>query len=214
MAWSLKISMSRIRAKNEEIIIRAASRVFAENGYAATKTAAIAELAELPKPNIYYYFGSKEKLYRAVLESVTEPLLVASAPFIEYQDPVMALTAYIKSKLRISKDYPYASKVFANEIMHGAPHLPEDIIARLSEQTRTLSAKLTDWAGQGLMAPVDAHHLLFAIWASTQTYADFNWQITMALGKSELDDQDFEQAAQLITRLVIGGCEVKSLPTV
>lgn len=204
--------MSRIRAKNEEIIIRAASRVFAEHGYAATKTAAIAELADLPKPNIYYYFGSKENLYRAVLESVVAPLLAASAPFIEYQDPVQALTAYIKSKLMISKHYPYASKVFANEIMHGAPHLPTDIIDQLAEQTRTLSNKLNDWKAQDLMADIDAHHLLFAIWSSTQTYADFNWQITLALGKDELDDQDFERAAELITRMVITGCAVKSLP--
>ena len=205
--------MSRIRAKNEEIIIRAASRVFAEHGYAATKTATIAELAELPKPNIYYYFGSKENLYRAVLESVVEPLLAASAPFIEYQDPVIALTAYIKSKLMISKHYPYASKVFANEIMHGAPHLPVDIVEQLAAQTRTLSTKLNDWIANELMAPVDAHHLLFAIWASTQTYADFNWQITQTLGKEELDDQDFDRAAELITRMVITGCAVKSLPT-
>lgn len=205
--------MSRIRAKNEEIIIRAASRVFAEHGYAATKTATIAELAELPKPNIYYYFGSKENLYRAVLESVVEPLLAASAPFIEYQDPVIALTAYIKSKLMISKHYPYASKVFANEIMHGAPHLPADIVEQLAAQTRTLSTKLNDWIAKELMAPVDAHHLLFAIWASTQTYADFNWQITLALGKDELDDQDFDRAAELITRMVINGCAVQSLPT-
>ncbi|MGO4997940.1 TetR/AcrR family transcriptional regulator [Oceanisphaera sp. W20_SRM_FM3] len=204
--------MSRIRAKNEEVIIRAASRVFAEHGYAATKTADIAQLADLPKPNIYYYFGSKEKLYRAVLESVVEPLLAASAPFIEYQDPVEALTAYIKYKLMISKNYPYASKVFANEIMHGAPHLPADIVEQLAEQTRTLSAKLNDWIANDLMAAIDAHHLLFAIWSSTQTYADFNWQITMALGKEELDDQDFERAAELITRMVIDGCAVKSLP--
>lgn len=204
--------MSRIRVKNEEIIIRAASRVFAEHGYAATKTAAIATLAELPKANIYYYFGSKEKLYRAVLESVTEPILAASAPFIEFQDPVIALTAYIKSKLMISKNYPYASKVFASEIMHGAPHLPADIVEQLTQQTDSLSAKLNDWMDLGLMARVDAHHLLFAIWASTQTYADFDWQITMALNKKELDDSDFERAAELITKMVIGGCAVQSLP--
>lgn len=203
--------MSRIRARNEEKIIRAASRVFAEHGYAATKTAEIATLAQLPKPNIYYYFGSKENLYRAVLESVTEPLLAASAPFEEYSDPVMALTAYIRAKLLISRDYPYASKVFASEIMHGAPHLPEDIIARLSEQTRSLSDKLRHWMGQGLIARLEPRHLLFAIWASTQTYADFNWQITMALGKEELDDSDYDQAAEVITRLVIEGCRVKSV---
>ncbi|MDP5292032.1 TetR/AcrR family transcriptional regulator [Oceanimonas sp. CHS3-5] len=203
--------MSRIRARNEEKIIRAASRVFAEHGYAATKTADIAKLAQLPKPNIYYYFGSKENLYRAVLESVTEPLLAASAPFEEFEDPVMALTAYIKAKLLISRDYPHASKVFASEIMHGAPHLPEDIIARLSEQTQALSDKLSHWMGQGLIACLEPRHLLFAIWASTQTYADFNWQITMALGKEELDDSDYDQAAEVITRLVIEGCRVRPL---
>lgn len=201
--------MSRIRAKNEEKIIRAASRVFAEHGYAATKTAEIADLAELPKPNIYYYFGSKEKLYRAVLESMVEPLLAASEPLVEYADPVRALTAYIKTKLLISKEYPYASKVFANEIMHGAPHLPQDIVTRLTAQTRMLTSRLSEWMEQGLMDRVDPKHLLFAIWASTQTYADFNWQITMTLGKDELDEQDFEQAAALITRLVIQGCAVK-----
>ncbi|GAA3541748.1 TetR/AcrR family transcriptional regulator [Zobellella aerophila] len=203
--------MSRIRAKNEEKIIRAASRIFAEYGYAATKTAAIADLAELPKPNIYYYFGSKEKLYRAVLESMVEPLLAASEPLVEYSDPVRALTAYIRTKLLISKDYPYASKVFANEIMHGAPHLPSDIVARLTAQTRILTSRLSEWMEQGLMDRVDPKHLLFAIWASTQTYADFNWQITMTLGKEELDEQDFEQAATLITRLVIQGCAVKAV---
>ncbi|WP_116474401.1 TetR/AcrR family transcriptional regulator [Zobellella maritima] len=202
--------MSRIRAKNEEKIIRAASRIFAEHGYAATKTAAIADLAELPKPNIYYYFGSKEKLYRAVLESMVEPLLAASEPLVEYSDPVRALTAYIRTKLLISKEYPYASKVFANEIMHGAPHLPQDIVARLTAQTRILTSRLSEWMEQGLMDRVDPKHLLFSIWASTQTYADFNWQITMTLGKEELDEQDFEQAAALITRLVIQGCAVKT----
>ena len=204
--------MSQIRAKNETIIIRAASRVFAEYGYAATKTASIAELAGLPKPNIYYYFGSKAKLYRAVLESITEPLLAASEPFLAHQDPVQALTAYIKAKLAISQDYPFASKVFASEIMHGAPHLPADIIEQLQGQTRTLTQRLNDWMAQQLMLEVDANHLLFAIWASTQTYADFNWQIRMALDKKELDEQDFEQAAQLITQLVLGGCQVQSLP--
>ncbi|WP_107851807.1 TetR/AcrR family transcriptional regulator [Oceanimonas marisflavi] len=203
--------MSRIRAKNEEKIIRAASRVFAEHGYAATKTADIAELAQLPKPNIYYYFGSKDNLYRAVLESVVEPLLAASAPFEEHEDPLTALTAYIRVKLLISRDYPYASKVFASEIMHGAPRLPEDIIARLSEQTQTLSARLNQWMEQGLMTRLEPRHLLFAIWASTQTYADFNWQITMALGKDKLDDADYDQAAEVITRMVIEGCRVSSV---
>ena len=59
--------MSRIRAKNQEKIIEVASLLFAEKGYAATTTAEIALRAEIPKPNLYYYFSSKDKLYRAGL---------------------------------------------------------------------------------------------------------------------------------------------------
>ena len=113
--------MSSIRERNRDLILRAASEEFAEKGFAATKTSDIAAKAGLPKPNVYYYFKSKENLYREVLESIVEPLLQASAPFNQAGHPYEVLTAYIRSKIRISRDLPYASKVFASEIMHGAP---------------------------------------------------------------------------------------------
>ncbi|RDE22863.1 TetR family transcriptional regulator [Motiliproteus coralliicola] len=202
--------MARIRERNNELIIEAASKVFAECGFAATKTVDIAKLAGVPKPNVYYYFKSKENLYRSVLESITQPLLQASEPLLNNDDPVVAFKAYIRAKLQISKQHPHASKVFASEIMHGAPHLPEDIKQQLMEQTRTSTARIQSWIDQGLMAKVDPQHLLFSLWASTQTYADFDWQITAVTGRDELTDSDFETAASLIEQLVLKGCEVRS----
>src|SRR3546814_2427020 len=73
--------MSTIRERNKELILRAASEEFADKGFAATKTSDIAAKAGLPKPNVYYYFKSKENLYREVLESIIEPILQASTPF-------------------------------------------------------------------------------------------------------------------------------------
>ncbi|MFA0372915.1 TetR family transcriptional regulator C-terminal domain-containing protein, partial [Vibrio sp. 10N.222.54.F6] len=80
----------------------------------------IAKAADIPKPNVFYYFSSKDKLYNAVLETVTQPLLEASRPIEELSDPVEALSQYIQTKLIISRDHPHASKVFANEVMSGA----------------------------------------------------------------------------------------------
>lgn len=200
--------MTSIRERNKELILRAASEEFADKGFAATKTSDIAAKAGLPKPNVYYYFKSKENLYREVLESIVEPLLAASAPFNQAGHPAEVLTAYIRSKIRISRDLPHASKVFASEIMHGAPHLSAEQTEQLNAQAAHNISCIQRWIDQGLMARVDPHHLLFSIWAATQTYADFDWQISSVTGKAKLDDADYEAAAQTIIRLVLKGCEV------
>ena len=201
--------MTSIRERNKELILRAASEEFADKGFAASKTSDIAAKAGVPKPNVYYYFKSKENLYREVLDSIVEPLLQASAPFNQPGEPADVLRAYIRTKIRISRDHACASKVFANEIMHGAPHLSPERTAQLNAQAAHNIACIQRWIDDGLMAKVDANHLLFSIWAATQTYADFDWQISTVTGKTARDDADYEAAAETITWMVIKGCEVK-----
>lgn len=202
--------MSRISEHNRQLIIQAASEIFADQGYAATKIIDIAHRAGLPKPNIYYYFKSKENLYRSVIESVIDPLLQAAQPFYENGDPATVLAQYIRAKIKVSQQYPHASKVFASEIMHGAPHLPEDIAEKMMEQTLQSSTKIQDWIDQGLMDPVDPHHLLFTLWASTQTYADFDWQISKVTGKEKMSQADYDLAAEQLTQVILKGCGVKA----
>ena len=198
--------MSTIRERNKELILRAASEEFADKGFAATKTSDIAAKAGLPKPNVYYYFKSKDNLYREVLESIIVPILQASTPFNPDGVPSEVLSGYIRSKIRISRELPHASKVFASEIMHGAPHLSPEQTEQLNAQAKHNIACIQRWIDQGLMAQVDPHHLMFSIWAATQTYADFDWQISTVTGKASLDDADYEAAAQTIIRLVLKGC--------
>lgn len=128
--------MSSIRERNKELILRAASEEFADKGFAASKTSDIAAKAGVPKPNVYYYFKSKENLYREVLESIIEPILQASTPFNPDGIPAEVLSRYIRSKIQISRELPFASKVFASEIMHGAPHLTPEQIEQLNDQAR------------------------------------------------------------------------------
>jgi TetR/AcrR family transcriptional regulator len=205
--------MTSIRERNRALILRAASEEFADKGFAASKTSDIAAKAGVPKPNVYYYFKSKENLYREVLESIIEPLLEASAPFNQPGKPADVLRAYIRSKIRISRELAFASKVFASEIMHGAPHLSAEQTAQLNAQAKHNIACIQGWIDLGLMAAVDPHHLLFSIWAATQTYADFDWQISTVTGKASLDEADYEAAAQTIIRLVIKGCEIDEIHT-
>ncbi|SFG12405.1 TetR/AcrR family transcriptional regulator [Neptunomonas qingdaonensis] len=198
--------MGRIREINSERILKASCIEFAEKGYAATKIMDIANKVDLPKPNIYYYFQSKEKLYRCVLESIIDPLLKASNAFEIYDEPGIALEQYIHTKIHISQQHPHASKVFSSEIMHGAPHLTQDVTDKLMQQTTQMTARINQWIADEKMEAVDPQHLLFMIWASTQTYADFDWQIAKVTGKKALDTQDYQTAANLITRMVLKGC--------
>jgi len=200
--------MSSIRERNKELILRAASEEFADKGFAASKTSDIAAKAGLPKPNVYYYFKSKENLYREVLESIIEPILRASTPFNRDGVPAEVLSGYIRSKIRISRDLPFASKVFASEIMRGAPHLTAEHVEQLNSQARHNIDCIQSWIDSGQIAPLDPHHLMFTLWAATQTYADFDWQISTVTGKAKLDDSDYEAAAQTIIRLVLKGCEL------
>jgi TetR/AcrR family transcriptional regulator len=198
--------MSSIRERNKALILRAASEEFADKGFAAAKTSDIASKAGLPKPNVYYYFKSKDNLYREVLESIIEPILQASAPFNAEGEPMEVLSTYIRSKIRISRELPFASKVFASEIMHGAPHLSAGQVEQLNAQARHNIACLRTWIARGQIAAIDPQHLLFSIWAATQTYADFDWQIAVVTGKPSLEEADYEAAAQTIIRLVLKGC--------
>ncbi|CCN38298.1 putative Transcriptional regulator, TetR family [Vibrio nigripulchritudo SO65] len=206
--------MSRIRKKNHDLIISVASECFAQNGYEATKIIDIAKAAEVPKANVFYYFSNKEKLYDAVLNTITKPLLDASKPLEELTDPVEALTQYIHTKLSISRDHPNASKVFANEVMSGGKMLPKEVSEKLLQQSLDMVEKFSDWVESGLMDEVSPHHLMFMLWASTQTYADFSWQICTVMNKTELEEADFEQAASFIAQMVIKGCGLRSAPAI
>jgi len=139
-------------------------------------------------------------------------LLLSADPSMPPGPDRRVLRDYIRTKIAISRDLPYASKVFASEIMHGAPHLSAERTEQLNGQARFIIGCIERWIDQGLMAPVDPNHLMFSIWAATQTYADFDWQISVVTGKASLSDADYDAAADTIIRLVLNGCEVKPAP--
>jgi TetR/AcrR family transcriptional regulator len=201
-------SGGRIRQATMAHILTTAEQVFADSGYEGASMSRLAKAAGLPKPNLHYYFGSKHALYAAVLQNILTLWLDATDHILPERDPADALSAYIRAKMAHSRSRPHASKVFANEVLHGAPELRSYLGLELRRIVDEKAKVLEAWAARGLMDRVDARHLFFAMWAMTQTYADFEVQIRAVLGVRELDDAAFETARQTVTRLVLRGCGV------
>ena len=162
-----------IRQANEALILLAAEKVFARAGFSGATMAAISEGSGLPKANLHYYFGSKEVLYRAVLARILNDWLVPTHGITFEAEPRAALEQYIRAKMTLSAERPDGSKVFANELLHGAPVVKELLSTELRQLVIGKAAVVQGWIDAGRMAPVDATHLFFTIWAATQTYADF-----------------------------------------
>ena len=194
------------RVEHEAAIIEAAEQVFAGAGFGGATMAEIAKAAGLPKPNLHYYFGSKKALYRAVLERTLREWLEPADCIAASADPHTALEDYIRGKMRLSFARPYASRVWANELLHGAPELRATLVRTLRPLMRSKVAVLDRWIAEGRMARVDSSHLFFTIWAATQTYADFEVQICAVLGQGRLDRAAQTRATEHVVALILRGC--------
>jgi TetR/AcrR family transcriptional regulator len=195
-----------IRQANESRILGAAEKVFARAGYGGATMAAIANASGLPKANLHYYFGSKDELYRAVLSRILNDWLVPTHCLVADADPRAALEHYIRAKMALSAQRPDGSKVFANEMLHGAPVVRHVLETELRQMVSEKSAVVQGWIDAGLMAPVDTTHLFFTIWATTQTYADFDVQVCAVLGHKAMTAGDHARATEHVVSLLLRGC--------
>ena len=192
------------RDKLEADIAAVAVRVFAECGYEGTAIAAIADAAGLSKQNLMYYYPTKQALYQRVLDDVLDDWLQRMESLAdEAHDPRDVLRAYIQAKLRFSREQPWASKVYAMEIIGGAQLYGEQIRSRVVPLLRKDIDVFEKWIAAGRIAPVNATHLIFMIWAMTQSYADFSAQMALVLGKKELEGKDYDDGEDTIVRMVL-----------
>ena len=195
-----------IRQANELVILAAAEKVFARAGFGGATMASIAIGSGLPKANLHYYFGSKEVLYRAVLAQILNDWLLPTSCITPDAEPRIAIEEYICAKMALAKDRPDGSKVFANELLHGAPVIKELLATELRELVLRKAGVIKGWVDAGQMADVDGVHLFFTIWAATQTYADFDVQVSAVLGRSELTANDHDEATEHVVSLILRGC--------
>ena len=196
----------QIRQANELLILEAAEKVFARAGFGGATMAAIAEASGLPKANLHYYFGSKEVLYRSVLAQILSDWLAPTSCITLDAEPRAAIEQYIRAKMALAKLRPDGSKVFANELLHGAPVVKALLENDLRELVVSKAAVIQAWVDAGRMANVNGTHLFFTIWAATQTYADFDVQVGAVLGRTKLTAKDHAEATEHVVSLILRGC--------
>ncbi len=198
------------RRENERAILAAAEKVFAEAGYGGATMQLIADVAGLPKANVHYYFQTKEELYRQVVSIIFDIWLQAAGAFDGAAGPAEGIGAYIDAKMEISRHHPDGSKVWASEVMHGAPIIQDYLENKLVEWTEDRAQVLQEWIDQGLMDPISPRHLLYMLWATTQHYADFGHQVETLNGGDPLSDAQWEEAKASVKAIVLKGIGVSS----
>jgi TetR/AcrR family transcriptional regulator len=198
-------SSSAIRNGHEDAILKAAEAVFAERGFSGATTAEIATRAGLPKANLHYYFPTKVALYRRVLRGVLDAWLSAADTFDSSGDPAEALGRYIAAKMDLARERPQGSRIFASEILRGAPEIQDFLETTLRQWVEARSATVERWVAAGVLVPIAPKTLFFLIWASTQHYADFAHQIATLNDGRPLDDAAFAQAKRQVSDTLVRG---------
>ena len=201
---------SAIRTGHEDGLVAAAEAVFAERGFAGATTAEIAARAGLPKSNLHYYFQTKAELYRRVLEGVLRAWLAAADTFESSVDPGEALGRYIAAKMDLARARPQGSRIFASEILRGAPEIQDFLETTLRDWVAARSAIVERWIAEGFLRPIEPRTLFYMIWASTQHYADFAHQIATLNGGEPLSDKAFEEAKQQVVTTLVAGVLAQS----
>ena len=173
---------TRIQEKNRARVQEAALEVFSQHGFRGATLDQIAEAAGLSKPNLLYYFASKEDIHVTLLEGLVDTWVAPLRDLNPGGEPQVELLKYVQRKLQMSRDFPRESRLFAQEIVQGAPRIADGLSTDLKALVDEKAVVIAAWADAGRIAPVDPHHLIFSIWALTQHYADFDVQVRAVLG--------------------------------
>lgn len=193
---------SRIQTRNRRLILDAALEVFSRDGYGGATLDAIAKGAGLSKPNLLYYFEGKTEIYVTLLSQLLETWL---DPIIELDpdgDPVEELLGYVRLKLDMALDLPAESRLFAGEMLQGAPRMGAYLKGDLKPLFDRKCKAIQDWIDAGRLAPIDPAHLIFSIWSTTQHYADFGAQVSVLLDDENPTDRAHAHLEQMFRKLL------------
>ncbi|WP_196258004.1 TetR family transcriptional regulator C-terminal domain-containing protein [Pelagibacterium limicola] len=201
---------TRIQREKQEAILEAALDVFSQYGFRGSTIDQIAEAAGMSKPNLLYYFKSKEDIHAPLLARILDTWLQPLRELDAHGDPLPEIQSYIRRKLEMSRDFPRESRLFANEMLRGAPGFHGVLHTDLKKLVDEKAEVIRSWMAQGKIVKCDPYHLIFSIWATTQHYADFDIQVRAVLGKERGGEGRFEDAARFLDQLFLHGLKPKN----
>jgi TetR/AcrR family transcriptional regulator len=200
---------TRIQTEKRETILEAALDMFSQHGFRGATIDQIADAAGMSKPNLLYYFRSKEEMHVTLMQRLLDTWLAPLHELDDDGDPITELRGYIRRKLEMARDFPRESRLFANEILQGAPRITPMIEGELKSLVDEKAKVMKGWMKSGRIMTTDPYHLIFAIWATTQHYADFDVQVRAVLGPDRGGEGRFEDAARFLEQLFLDGLKPK-----
>jgi len=188
-------------------ILEAATAEFASHGYGGARVDRISSAAATVDRMLYYYFGSKEGLFRAVLENAYEQLGAAEQQLdLEHADPVQGLRELVAFTWRYYLEHPEFIRLLNSENLHKGEHLSR------SQRMRTLSFPLLSilsrllerGAASGVFRPrIDPVMVYLTIASLAYFYLSNRYTLSSFLGRDLMSDARRRRWLNHITDLVL-----------
>ncbi len=168
-------------------ILKAATKVFAKYGYDGGSVEKISKAAKSYDRMIYYYFGSKEGLFIAVLEEIYRAMDDAeSAIALDAEHPVETLTAVIRFVHGYYRKNPEFVTLLNTENLHKGRHISKSLRAGeySSHAINVIRQVLTSGIAKGLFRPdVQARDVYLLIASTGYFYMSNRHTLTAFLGE-------------------------------
>jgi AcrR family transcriptional regulator len=197
----------RGQVATQEIILRAAVKVFAADGYAGARIDTIAKTAKSANRMIYYYFKSKQALFIAVLERIFKELGDAEAALdLSGFDPETSLRALISFTWNHYRTHPEMLTLLNNENLHQGRHMARS--RRIKELSFPLLSFLRDVLARGVKekvfrADIDAYDLYIINCAVSYFYLSNCFTMSAFLDRNLMTPRSLANWEQVIQDVVV-----------
>ena len=109
----------------------------------------------------------------------------------------------------LAREMPLSSRIWASEIMRGAPVIQDFLDTTLTRWVRSREAVVRHWIAEGKLKPIEPKLLFYMIWATTQHYANAAHEIETLEESRPLDEAAFERAKKQVVATILGGVVVE-----
>jgi AcrR family transcriptional regulator len=199
---------SRDADRSQLAILDSARDEFAQRGLAGARMDSIAARAGLNKRLIYYYFGSKDDLFLAVLERTYADIRDAEQQLhLDEVEPVEAIRRLVSFTWHYYLDHPEFITLLNSENLHRAAHLKRS--GRIQEMNSPLVQLLDGVLERGrreqlFRAGIDPVQLYISIAALCYFYLSNNDTLSAIFGRDLRAPKAMAQRLSHMTDLVLG----------
>lgn len=168
-----------------DLILDAAERLFARQGFAATTIKQIGKEAAVNPALLYYYYDSKETLYRAMLQRILGQLLSRGADAIERANThADRIRAFVRAQARLLAEHPHFPQLLVRELVdHQAAHAEQAITSSAAGVFKRLCDVISAGQAAGAFRPsLDPRFTAISIIAQVAYFAIARPAVGLVLG--------------------------------